>query len=74
MSALVGWFDQRLRTQGKALQLASITVASKDPAGGKIDRVDTGEVFGPLDERDVRAERPRVHRFLIGDNSEIGIV
>ena len=34
----------------KALQLASITVASKDPAGGKIDRVDTGEPSGILRE------------------------
>jgi predicted amidohydrolase YtcJ len=34
----------------KALQLASITVASKDPAGGKIDRLDTGEPSGILRE------------------------
>ncbi len=34
----------------RALQLASITVASKDPAGGKIDRLDTGEPSGILRE------------------------
>jgi len=34
----------------RALQLASITVASKDPDGGKIDRLDTGEPSGILRE------------------------
>jgi predicted amidohydrolase YtcJ len=34
----------------RALQLASITVASKDPEGGKIDRLDTGEPSGILRE------------------------
>ena len=39
----------------RALQLASITVASKDPAGGKIDRLESGEPSGILREtaRDV---------------------
>ena len=41
----------------KALQLASITVASKDPAGGKIDRVDTGEPSGILRETAQEAVR-----------------
>jgi len=41
----------------KALQLASITVASKDPAGGKIDRVDTGEPSGILRETAQQAVR-----------------
>jgi predicted amidohydrolase YtcJ len=34
----------------RALQLASITVASKDPAGGKIDRLESGEPSGILRE------------------------
>jgi predicted amidohydrolase YtcJ len=34
----------------KALQLASITVASKDPEGGKIDRDSTGQATGILRE------------------------
>jgi predicted amidohydrolase YtcJ len=34
----------------RALQLASITVASKDPAGGKIDRDSTGQATGILRE------------------------
>ena len=34
----------------KALQLASITVASKDPEGGKIDRLESGEPSGILRE------------------------
>ena len=34
----------------KALQLANITVATKDPAGGKIDRIDSGEPSGILRE------------------------
>ena len=34
----------------RALQLASITVASKDPAGGKIDRDTTGQATGILRE------------------------
>src|SRR5713101_5427740 len=34
----------------KALQLASITVASKDPQGGKIDRDSTGQATGILRE------------------------
>ncbi len=34
----------------KALQLASITVASKDPVGGKIDRDSTGQATGILRE------------------------
>src|SRR5947208_5920143 len=34
----------------RALQLASITVASKDPAGGKIDRDSTGQSTGILRE------------------------
>ena len=34
----------------KALRLASISVASKDPQGGKIDRLDTGEPSGILRE------------------------
>ncbi len=34
----------------RALQLASITVASKDPPGGKIDRLETGEPSGILRE------------------------
>ncbi len=34
----------------KALKLASITVASKDPQGGKIDRLNTGEPSGILRE------------------------
>ncbi len=34
----------------RALQLASITVASKDPAGGKIDRLGSGEPSGILRE------------------------
>jgi len=41
----------------KALQLASITVASKDPAGGKIDRLDTGEPSGILRETAQQAVR-----------------
>jgi len=41
----------------KALQLASITVASKDPAGGKIDRLDTGEPSGILRETAQEAVR-----------------
>jgi predicted amidohydrolase YtcJ len=35
----------------RALQLASITVASKDPAGGKIDRLESGEPSGILREK-----------------------
>jgi len=34
----------------RALQLASITIASKDPAGGKIDRDSTGQPTGILRE------------------------
>lgn len=34
----------------RALQMASITVASKDPAGGKIDRDTTGQATGILRE------------------------
>ncbi len=34
----------------RALQLASLTVASKDPAGGKIDRDTTGQATGILRE------------------------
>lgn len=34
----------------KALQLASITIATKDPAGGKIDRDSTGQATGILRE------------------------
>ena len=34
----------------KALQLANITLSSKDPAGGKIDRIETGEPSGILRE------------------------
>jgi len=34
----------------KALQLAKITIASKDPAGGKIDRDSTGQATGILRE------------------------
>ena len=34
----------------RALQLASITVASRDPAGGKIDRDATGQPTGILRE------------------------
>ncbi len=34
----------------RALQLASITVASKDPAGGRIDRDSTGQATGILRE------------------------
>ncbi len=41
----------------KALQLASITVASRDPAGGKIDRLDTGEPSGILRETAQQAMR-----------------
>ena len=41
----------------KALQLASITVASKDPQGGKIDRFDTGEPSGILRETALDAVR-----------------
>src|SRR5882672_4963148 len=41
----------------KALQLASITVASRDPAGGKIDRLDTGEPSGILRETAQQAVR-----------------
>lgn len=46
----------------KALQLAGVTVASKDPQGGKIDRDDTGTPTGILREkaRDaVRAVEPK---------------
>ena len=39
----------------RALQLASITVASKDPAGGKIDRDTTGQATGILRETARRA-------------------
>ena len=35
----------------RALQLASVTVASKDPAGGKIDRDDSGTPNGILREK-----------------------
>jgi predicted amidohydrolase YtcJ len=41
----------------KALQLASITVASKDPAGGKIDRWEGGEPTGILRETAQEAVR-----------------
>jgi hypothetical protein len=34
----------------RALQLAGITIASKDPEGGKIDRLETGEPTGILRE------------------------
>lgn len=46
----------------KALQLAGITVASKDPEGGKIDRDETGTPTGILRERAreaVTAIRPK---------------
>ena len=39
----------------RALQLASITAASKDPAGGKIDRDTTGQATGILRETARRA-------------------
>ena len=41
----------------KALQLASITVASKDPEGGKIDRLESGEPSGILRETAQNAMR-----------------
>ena len=45
--------------------------------GSKLERI-PGRIADSLTGMNVRihpgAERPRVHRFLIGDNSEIGIV
>ena len=45
--------------------------------GSKLERI-PGRIADSLIGMNVRihpgAERPRVHRFLIGDNSEIGIV
>jgi predicted amidohydrolase YtcJ len=41
----------------RALQLASITIASRDPKGGKIDRNENGEPTGLLRDTAVRAVR-----------------